>query len=103
MTVNKSGRQPLALVRIVVNNLGLDVPGDDDRAGQLSDQPHPKTAELNAAENIWQFMRQTYLSNRVFATGTGIVDAACEAWNALLAESGRIKSIATRRWVTECQ
>ena len=58
----------------------------------------PGCPELNAAENIWQFLRQTYLSNRVFDTYTGIVDAACSAWNKLLAEPGRIASIATRKW-----
>ena len=28
----------------------------------------PACPELNAAENIWQYLRQTYLSNRVFET-----------------------------------
>ena len=63
----------------------------------------PACPELNAAENIWQYMRQTYLSNRVFPTYTDIVDAACKAWNCLSAETGRIKSIATRQWVLACQ
>jgi transposase len=39
----------------------------------------PGCPELNAAENIWQYLRQTYLSNRVFPTYDGIVDAACDA------------------------
>jgi transposase len=59
----------------------------------------PGCPELNAAENIWQFLRQTYLSNRVFKTYDDIVDAACDAWNKLIAEAGRIASIATRSWV----
>jgi hypothetical protein len=36
--------------------------------------------ELNAAENIWQYLRQTYLSNRVFKTYTDILDASQDAW-----------------------
>ena len=63
----------------------------------------PACPKLNAAENIWQYLRQTYLSNQVFATYNAIVDAACDAWNRLLAETGRVRSIATRSWVTECQ
>ena len=59
----------------------------------------PACPELNAAEIIWQYLRQTYLSNRVFATYTAIVDAACNAWNRPIAEAGRIASIATRKWV----
>ena len=52
--------------------------------------------ELNPAENIWQFLRQNHLSNRVFDGYDAIVDACCNAWNALAAEPGRIQSIATR-------
>jgi hypothetical protein len=54
--------------------------------------------ELNAQENIWQYMRQTWLSNRVFAGYGEIVDAACDAWMRLIGETGRIASIATRSW-----
>ena len=60
----------------------------------------PVCPELNAAENIWQYMRQTYLSNRVFAGYTAIVDACQNAWRRLLNEPGRIASIATRDWAT---
>lgn len=58
----------------------------------------PGCPELNAQENIWQYLRQTYLSNRVFSSYEAILDAACDAWNKLLAETGRIRSIATRDW-----
>ena len=59
--------------------------------------------ELNAAENIWQFMRQTYLSNRVFPTYSDILDAASDAWCKLLDEAGRIASIANRSWAISGQ
>jgi transposase len=58
----------------------------------------PYSPELNPTENIWQFLRQTCLSNRVFETWDAIVDACCDAWNRLTAETGRIRSIATRSW-----
>jgi DDE superfamily endonuclease len=58
----------------------------------------PGCPELNAQENIWQYLRQNYLSNSVFETYQDIVDAGCHAWNKLLAEAGRIASIATRGW-----
>jgi transposase len=60
----------------------------------------PACPELNAAENIWQYLRQTYLSNRVFETYTAILDACQSAWRKLLDEAGRIASIATREWAT---
>lgn len=60
----------------------------------------PACPELNAAENIWQYLRQTYLANRVFAHYTAILDACQDAWRKLLAETGRITSIAQRDWAT---
>jgi transposase len=58
----------------------------------------PYSPELNPVENIWQFLRQNQLSNRVFDSYDAIVDACCDAWNALTAEPGRIRSSATRAW-----
>jgi len=58
----------------------------------------PYCPELNPVENIWQFLRQNYLSNQVFEDWEEIVEACCNAWNSLTAETGRIASIATRNW-----
>ncbi len=59
----------------------------------------PYSPELNAQENIWQYLRQNYLAGRVFETYEAILEACCDAWNALTAEAGRIKSIASRDWL----
>jgi hypothetical protein len=58
----------------------------------------PACPELNAAENIWQYLRQNYLSSRVFKDHSAILDACQNAWRRLLNEPGRIASIATRDW-----
>jgi len=58
----------------------------------------PKSPELNPTENIWQYLRQTWLSIRVFGDYADICDACCTAWNKLIAETGRIASIGTRQW-----
>ena len=58
----------------------------------------PACPELNAAENIWQYLRQNYLSNRVFDGYSAVLDACQNAWCRLLNEPGRIASIATRDW-----
>ena len=60
----------------------------------------PACPELNAAENIWQYLGQTYLSHRVFESYTAILDACQIAWRRLLSELGRIASIASRDWAT---
>ena len=39
-----------------------------------------KCPELNPVENVWQFMRNNWLSNRVFASYDAIVDYCCDAW-----------------------
>ena len=38
-----------------------------------------KCPELNPVENIWQFMRDNWLSNRIFGTYDEIVDHCCDA------------------------
>jgi transposase len=56
--------------------------------------------ELNPVENIWQYLRQNRLSNIVFETYDAIVDACCDAWNALADQPGLIRSIASREWAS---
>ncbi len=68
----------------------------------------PRSPELNPVENIWQFMRDNWLSNRVFtgyddivAVFTGyddIVAHCCAAWNDLIDQPWRIRSIGRRTW-----
>jgi putative transposase len=44
----------------------------------------PKSPELNPVENIWQYMRDNWLSNRVFQSYDDILDHCCHAWNRLI-------------------
>jgi transposase len=57
-----------------------------------------KAPELNPVENLWQFMRENWLSNRIFQSYDDIVDHCCEAWNKLLDQPWRIMSIGLRQW-----
>jgi hypothetical protein len=59
----------------------------------------PKCPELNPVENLWQFMRDNWLSNRVFSSYANIVDHCCYAWNKLVAQPWTIMSIGFREWV----
>lgn len=58
-----------------------------------------RAPELNPVENIWQYMRANWLSNRVFETYDDIIDAACEAWRKLVDQPSTITSIAMRDWI----
>ena len=55
-------------------------------------------AGLNPVENIWQFMRDNWLSNRIFTDQGDIVDHCCQAWNRLTDLPSRITSIGMRDW-----
>jgi hypothetical protein len=61
----------------------------------------PYSPELNAQENIWQYLRQNFLAGRIFDTYDDIVNACCNAWIALIDEAGRITSIASRDWLPQ--
>jgi len=58
----------------------------------------PYSPELNPVENVWAYLRQNRLANRVFDSYEAIIDACCEAWNSLLANPERITSITSRDW-----
>jgi hypothetical protein len=57
-----------------------------------------RSPELNPVENIWQYMRANWLSNTVFESYDAVVDAACQAWNRMIAEPDTITSIGMRKW-----
>ncbi len=54
--------------------------------------------ELNSIENIWDYLRSNFLSHCVWDTYEAILDACCDAWNALIATPDVIASIGTREW-----
>jgi hypothetical protein len=58
----------------------------------------PYAPELNSVENIWDYLRSNFLSHCVWDTYEAILDACCDAWNALIAKSEVIASIGTRDW-----
>ena len=56
--------------------------------------------QLNPVERVWEYLRDRRLSHRVLAGGyEAVVDAACAAWNALLAEPGRLRSLTSFPWL----
>ena len=58
----------------------------------------PKCPELNPQENVWQFIRDNWLSNRVFDDADALLDHCCDAWNKLEAQPWTIMSIGLRDW-----
>jgi transposase len=60
--------------------------------------PPPKCPELNPTENVWEFMRDNWLSNRIFHSYDAIVEHCCQAWNKLVDQPWRIMSLGLRDW-----
>ena len=58
----------------------------------------PYSPELNPMENVWDYLRQNRLCAIVWETYDEIIDACKTAWNWLIADSDRIRSIGTRDW-----
>ncbi|MCX7313095.1 MAG: IS630 family transposase [Alphaproteobacteria bacterium] len=58
----------------------------------------PRCPELNPVENVWQFMRDNWLSNRIFSSYDDIVDHSCFAWNKLADQPWRIMTLGLRTW-----
>jgi hypothetical protein len=58
----------------------------------------PSCTELNVMENVWQFMRDNWLSNRAFCDHDDIVAHCCHYWKCLVDQPWRIMSIGLRDW-----
>lgn len=54
--------------------------------------------ECNPHENVWEYLKNNFLSNKIFKNLQQVIDACCEAWSQLCSEEGRIRSIGTRSW-----
>ena len=86
-------RRPAARSRRMAYDGKLDMPENITPIFLPSRAP-----ELNPVENIWQYLRANWLSNRVFETYDAIIDAACDAWQKLIAQPETITSIGMRDW-----
>jgi transposase len=56
--------------------------------------------ELNPVENVWEYLRANKLCGLVWDTYDEIVEACRAAWQFLIDDPDRIRSIGTREWAT---
>lgn len=59
----------------------------------------PYSPELNPVERVWLYLRERFLSLRVLDDDDAILDACCDAWNALTSEPGRLQSLCAYPWI----
>ena len=53
---------------------------------------------FSVTTRIWKFMRDNWLSNRIFQSYDNLVDHCCDAWNRLIDQPWKIMSIGMRDW-----
>jgi hypothetical protein len=82
---------PGAHAILILDQAGWHGAKDLKAPGNISLLPlPPRSPELNPQENIWQFMRTNWLSNRVFKSFDDIVDHCCYVWNTLIDQPWKI-------------
>ncbi len=84
---------------VLIDNAGWHVSEDVEAPANLTLVPLPPySPELNAIERLWQYLRDRYLSGCLFRDVQDVIKECCRVWNALLAETGRIRSLTNYRW-----
>jgi transposase len=84
---------------LMLDGAGWHIAGDLVIPDNITLLPFPPRApELNPVENVWQYLRENWLGNRVFASYEDIVDQCCRAWNNLIEPPWKIMSIGLRDW-----
>jgi len=58
----------------------------------------PYSPELNPVERVWLYLRERFLSFRLYQSEGAIVDALCAAWNALRVRQAKLAR--SSRWKT---
>ena len=58
----------------------------------------PYAPELNSMENVWAYLRANQLCNLVWNSYKAIVNDCRKAWNFLVDDPDRIRSIGLRDW-----
>ena len=59
----------------------------------------PYSPELNPVERVWLYLRERFLSLRLFDSTDAIIDACCDAWMRLVAEPDRLRSLCAYPWI----
>jgi transposase len=87
-------------VVMMLDQAGWHASGDLRVPDNITPVPLPAySPELNPVERVWLFLKERFLSHRLHADYDAIVDAACQAWNRLKNEAGRIKSLCSYPWI----
>ena len=86
-------------VALLIDNAGWHIAKDLKIPHNITLIPLPPySPELNAMEQVWQWMKSNYLSNSYFKDYEDIVDKASLAWNEFAKDPKLVQSICKRSW-----
>ena len=86
-------------VALIVDNAGWHIAHALNVPDNITLIPLPSySSELNAMEQVWQWMKEHYLSNISFKDYDEIVDKVCECWNMFCSKIEVVKSLCLRSW-----
>ena len=89
------GHHAVLLLDQVGWHMSRDVAGPDN----ITLLPLPPTCpDLNAEDNVWPFIRDNWLSNRILQAYDDIADRCCDACNRLVENPWRSMSVGMRDW-----
>ena len=84
---------------LILDRAGWHTTGKLDMPDNITPIWLPSRApELNPVENVCQYLRANWLSNRVFETFDDIIEPICHASNQFTAQPETIASIGRRDW-----
>ena len=91
---------PGAHAVVLMDKAGWHIAGDLAVPANITPVFLPSySPELNPIERLWLYLKDNQLSHRIFNGTDEIIDACCDAWNTLLAETGRIRSLCSYPWL----
>lgn len=91
-------RNPDVLVLLVMDQAGWHGSKELTIPDNIIPVPLPPySPELNPVERVWLYLRERFLSHRLLDDYDAIVEACCQAWNALNPEY--IKSLTSYPWI----
>jgi transposase len=95
-----ASRPPDAHVALVLDGAGWHISRDLTIPENITPVVLPSySPELNPVERVWLYLRERFLSLRLFPSTDAIIDACCDAWMRLIADPGRLKSLCAYPWI----
>ncbi len=87
-------------IALVIDNAGWHIAKDLVVPKNITLVPLPPySPELNATEQVWNWMKSHYLSNCNFKDYDDIVDKVSFAWNEFTKQPDLVKSMCARKWL----